>query len=629
MKRLFTAALLAFVCFAAAPRAFAQATADFSTYQVTKTIAEKTFLPGACALGELTELVQAAPYAPVVYICGFSNNWNPVVGTGGSGLTDPGTNGILKRIAFDGTGIASAADIAALFGCSSGTPLLTYTGGCAANTGSGGINAIDTCADATGSTTAYVCTSAQGQATTNGKAFLVKPQATNTASATLTINTVIWTLKKQGTNLIAGDFIGGQWYLVVSDGVYWNVVSRLGNDGTGGGGTGNAAAYTPVSFSATPAFTATSNTVSAFSITLTGNVTGSTLASASTGQAIIFKVCQDSTGSRTFAWPSNFTGAGVVDATASGCSNQAFVYDGTSAIATGTMYVTGVAGSAITLFGSTSGFVRLQPTAAAGSYTLTIPSAVCAAHNWWNVASCAQPADADLAFTNITTGNATTVAHGFLPILPNDATKFMNGMGAWSVPPGGGSITYYTGGGDFLFGTPSYSNSPAAIVPAGGGGGGEIYMVINKFPTMLYLDYNVATASGAGTGALFGIFTPDLTTALCVTAVASGTKVTATGPQFITFASGTAVSSGVCSIPIGQPVAYVQTADNTSLQLAAYGSLAFAMRNGHNAKMAGYTGSGVSTGTGGSITFSSLTGITWTPLPDGSSYFQPIIFIEN
>ena len=300
---------------------------------------------------------------------------------------------------------------------------------------------FNTCIDATGSTTAYVCTSTTTQGTGSSKAFLFKPQTTNTASATLTVNTVIWTLKKQGASLVAGDLIGGQWYAVMSDGAFWQVMTRVGTDGggaatngtsgqgltsnggggfgtpltmpsqtilgyldltssgqaqinatekmankgaasgyaplnssskvpaantleaglngvltyaggtpsaigvsstncvhpdgsssacsgggatipsttsalkgdgagnaaavtgtgsncvhadgtsaacPGGGGTGNAAAYTAVTFSATPTFTATTNTVSAFSITLTGNVTSSTFAAGSTGQAVLF-----------------------------------------------------------------------------------------------------------------------------------------------------------------------------------------------------------------------------------------------------------------------------------------------------------------------------------------------------
>lgn len=96
--------------------------------------------------------------------------------------------------------------------------------------GSGG--GLDTCVDSTGSTTGYVCTSANGQATTTGKAFLFQPQATNTASSTLTINGVVWTVKKQGNNLAAGDFKAGNWYLVASDGVFWEALGRLGTDGS-------------------------------------------------------------------------------------------------------------------------------------------------------------------------------------------------------------------------------------------------------------------------------------------------------------------------------------------------------------------------------------------------------------
>ncbi len=35
-----------------------------------------------------------------------------------------------------------------------------------------------------------------------------------------------------------------------------------------------------------------------------------------------------------------------------------------------------------------------------------------------------------------TTNDVTTTKHGFVPVAPNDATKFLNGVGAWSVPAG-------------------------------------------------------------------------------------------------------------------------------------------------------------------------------------------------
>jgi hypothetical protein len=57
----------------------------------------------------------------------------------------------------------------------------------------------------------------------------------------------------------------------------------------------------------------------------------------------------------------------------------------------------------------------------------------------------AQPAESDLSVTDITTNDVSTSAHGFAPKLPNDATKFLNGVGAYAVPSaGGGGITYGT-----------------------------------------------------------------------------------------------------------------------------------------------------------------------------------------
>lgn len=45
--------------------------------------------------------------------------------------------------------------------------------------------------------------------------------------------------------------------------------------------------------------------------------------------------------------------------------------------------------------------------------------------------------DATISTSNITTNNATTSKHGFVPILPNDATKYYDGTGVFSTPPGG------------------------------------------------------------------------------------------------------------------------------------------------------------------------------------------------
>jgi hypothetical protein len=93
--------------------------------------------------------------------------------------------------------------------------------------------------------------------------------------------------------------------------------------------------FKAVTFSATPAF-AYGSGATTFEITLTGNVTSSTASGAAAGQGATFIICQDSTGSRTFVWPTGFKGAMTVGITASKCNVQNFVYDGTSYYATGT-----------------------------------------------------------------------------------------------------------------------------------------------------------------------------------------------------------------------------------------------------------------------------------------------------
>jgi len=85
-----------------------------------------------------------------------------------------------------------------------------------------------------------------------------------------------------------------------------------------------------VTFSATPTFDASLGNTQ--KITLTANVTSSTLSNASTGQTINFIICQDATGGRTFVWPTNVKGAPTVASTASVCTGYGTTYDGTNAL---------------------------------------------------------------------------------------------------------------------------------------------------------------------------------------------------------------------------------------------------------------------------------------------------------
>lgn len=67
--------------------------------------------------------------------------------------------------------------------------------------------------------------------------------------------------------------------------------------------------------------------------------------------------------------------------------------------------------------------------------------------------------EADLSITDVLTANVSTAAHGLAPKLPNDATKYLDGTGAYTVPAGSGG-----GGSDTLFGT--VADAQAATISA-------------------------------------------------------------------------------------------------------------------------------------------------------------------
>lgn len=92
-----------------------------------------------------------------------------------------------------------------------------------------------------------------------------------------------------------------------------------------------------------------------------------------------------------------------------------------------------------------------------GTYTFggvsswSFPTAVPAASTGYyctsttaGVMSFAQVAESQLTFTDITTNNASTTKHGFAPKYPNDATKYLDGTGVYSVPAGTGSTSSFS-----------------------------------------------------------------------------------------------------------------------------------------------------------------------------------------
>lgn len=55
--------------------------------------------------------------------------------------------------------------------------------------------------------------------------------------------------------------------------------------------------------------------------------------------------------------------------------------------------------------------------------------------------NCTGYTEANVVFTDITTNDSSTTKHGYLKKLSNVATEYLDGTGAWSTPPGTGTVT--------------------------------------------------------------------------------------------------------------------------------------------------------------------------------------------
>jgi hypothetical protein len=155
--------------------------------------------------------------------------------------------------------------------------------------------------------------------------------------------------------------------------------------------------------------------------------------------------------------------------TAPATSSTLAVADGKTLTASNTLTLAGTDGTTLT-FQGTDTYVGRGTTDTLTNKTLTTPtigSFANATHNHTNAAGGGTLAETALSLTDVTTANVSTSAHGFAPKLPNDATKYLDGTGSYSVPAGGGgSLPSQTGNsGKFLttdgttasWGTPSGS----------------------------------------------------------------------------------------------------------------------------------------------------------------------------
>ncbi len=91
------------------------------------------------------------------------------------------------------------------------------------------------------------------------------------------------------------------------------------------------AGFAAIAYASVPTFDG--GVANTFKITLKGNVTGSRLTNATAGEHLSFIVCQDASGGRNFAWPSNVKGGAILGLKAGACSAQSFIFDGTNAYA--------------------------------------------------------------------------------------------------------------------------------------------------------------------------------------------------------------------------------------------------------------------------------------------------------
>jgi hypothetical protein len=83
--------------------------------------------------------------------------------------------------------------------------------------------------------------------------------------------------------------------------------------------------FNTVTFSATPTFDCSLGSVQ--KLTLTGNVTSSSLANCQAGQLVAFEICQDATGGRTFANPAGLNQWSALPIAANACAVQQYSFE--------------------------------------------------------------------------------------------------------------------------------------------------------------------------------------------------------------------------------------------------------------------------------------------------------------
>lgn len=263
-----------------------------------------------------------------------------------------------------------------------------------------------------------------------------------------------------------------------------------------------------------------------------------TLGQATTAQGSL-KLSGSTSGTTTLAAPVSGGGTQTLQAGSDTIVSRATTDTLTNKTLSGSTNVLG--GVTVTVGSDATGDIHYRN--ASGIFT-RLASAIGVLHGGSGVApSYGAVVEADITLANNTTNNVSTARHGFAPILPNDATKYLDGTGAYSAPTGAGGIV--------LLGTATASSSSSLAFTSLISSAYSIYK-------MVFVDLLPSASSSIGLeySTNNGIaWTPNFSTGLRKDPLNGGSQTLAgaanTTPAIITGVSGSGAWNGWIDIVAG------------------------------------------------------------------------------